>query len=366
MKHGLPAARVLDHQVCAPWTWFAYPHTNAFTADGRAMVLGRFDGTRTLLLRRDLHDGREVELAAFPAAGPAPVVRWYDLSLRSDRLATVVDDRIMVADLAGDGVFREVHRGIDGWSVHILPSISTDGSRLVVAETRQDGSVHGLTRVRELVLASGTWTDCFTATFHVGHVHYCPGDEGWIAYCHEGDTTRIPDRMWAWHRTLAPHGRCVFDQASSVAGSPLCVGHERWCWHAASAVTVAYGVSPHGPRGIYEVPAFGPARLVSGGDRDWHVNVSRDGRTAILDTTGSLDCSGAGWANSDGRSDVVLVDMASGARTWLARTHEAGLRFGQPRNHPWHPHPHLGPDGRLAVFNDFTADAAPAVSLIRF
>lgn len=365
MKHGLPQTPVREHRLCAPWTYFTYPHCNGFTSDGRALVLGRCIGDRIQLIRRDLADGHEDELISFPV-GTTPNALWYDISLETDRLAIVADNRILVADLAGGRSFREVHRGQDGWMVHSIPSISGDGRRLAIGETRQDGSPHGATRIRELDLASGVFSDLFSYTFNGGHIHYCPADEAWIGYCHEGDTTGIPDRLWGWHREREPHGRCLFDQASDVPGSLLCVGHERWCYHSASAVVVAYGASPHGPRGIYEVPVVGRSRLISGGDRDWHVNISRDGRQMILDTTGSLDCAGCGWANGDGRSDVVLVDVDTGRRSWLTRTHEAGLRFTLPRNHPWHPHPHLGPDGHLAVFNDFGADAAPAVSLIRF
>lgn len=367
MKHGLPTVPVRQRRVCAAGSWFAYPHTNPFTADGRAMVLGRFAGDRVLLLRHDLASGDEAVLAAFPLPPGPPQPVWYDLGLASDRLAVSADGALWVADLAGDGRLREVYRGRDGWTVAHLPSISADGRRLAVAETRADGSAHGLTRLRELDIDGGRWSgDLLATAMWASHFHYCPADEGWIGYCHEGDTARVGDRMWAWHRTRAPQGRMLFDQAPDAAGVRLCVGHERWCFHAAEAVTVAYGVSPHGPRGIWVVPAEGPARLASAGERDWHVNVSRDGRTAIVDTTGSLDCPGSGWSGNDGLSDLVLIDLASGRRSWLARLDEGARRFAGPRNHPFHPHPHLGPDGRLAVWNDFTPAGEPTVALVWF
>lgn len=365
---SLPHIPLLARRTCAPWTWFTYPHCNGFTADGSALVLGRFDRTDTVLLRHDLATGREDELARFPSSGAEPVVRWYDISLRSDRLATFVEDRVLVIDLDGDVRLREVHRAGTEWVLHRsdIPSIRADGKRLLSRETRADGSPHGRTRVRELDLDSGRIADLFAHDWHCNHGHYCPADEAWVGYSHEGLTHTIPDRMWGWHRIQAPRGRCIFDQASDTPGVPLCVGHDRWMFHRPGAITVAYGVSPHGPRGIWEVPVDGqPPRLVSAGERDFHVNIDRAGVRAVLDTTGSLDCPGRGWDHSDDRSDILLVDMASGERSWLARTNEAGRRFPQRMRHPFHAHPAFSPDGRTVAFNDYTADGLPAVSILR-
>ncbi|MGI5869041.1 MAG: hypothetical protein ACOX9C_06335 [Kiritimatiellia bacterium] len=58
--------------------------------------------------------------------------------------------------------------------------------------------------------------------------------------------------------------------------------------------------------------------------------------------------------------------MATGARAWLARTHEAGRRFPKRMHHPFHAHPVFGPDGRTIVFNDYTAAGLPAVSILHF
>ncbi len=368
MNIPLPCTPIRAQRTCAPWTWVTYPHCNGFNADGTALVLGRFDGTDTVLLRHELTTGREDELARFPVEGTAPVARWFDISLRSDRLVVWVDDRILVRDLAGDAPFRDVYRAGTDWLLHRsdIPSIRADGKRLLVRETRADGSPCGLTRVRELDLDSGRITDLFAHDWHCNHMHYCPADETWIGYSHEGPTHTIPDRVWGWHHSQAPRGRCCFDQASDTPGVPLCVGHERWMFHVPGAIAVAYGVSPHGPRGLWEVRIDGrPPRLVSAGERDWHVNIDPTGTRAVLDTTGSLDCAGSGWDNTDDRSDILLVEMASGARSWLARTHEAGRRFPQRMRHPFHAHPAFGPDGRTVVFNDYTADGLPAVTILQ-
>ncbi|WP_405718467.1 hypothetical protein [Streptomyces sp. NBC_00046] len=81
----------------------------------------------------------------------------------------------------------------------------------------------------------------------------------------------------------------------------------------------------------------GPARP------DRHCDISRDGRRAVVDTTGPFDAPGRGWQDAGQVSDVVLVDMATGARTPLART--------EADRHPRHPHPVFTPDGTAVLYN---------------
>ena len=61
----------------------------------------------------------------------------------------------------------------------------------------------------------------------------------------------------------------------------------------------------------------------------------------------------------DGRiqSDIVLVDMRSGERHWLARSHASP-------HHPWHPHPHISPDERYVIYNDYQHDRADGQSCV--
>jgi hypothetical protein len=120
--------------------------------------------------------------------------------------------------------------------------------------------------------------------------------------------------------------------------------------HDRSVLAIAYGVSPEGPRGLYEVFFSGrPARLISQGDRDWHCNLSPDGGWAVVDTTGPHDLPGRGWENAEGRSDVLLVEMATGRRELLAHT--------TLTKHPWHPHPVFTPDGRGVVYSEARGDS---------
>ncbi|MER5365648.1 hypothetical protein [Streptomyces sp. NPDC002722] len=180
---------------------------------------------------------------------------------------------------------------------------------------------------------TGTWRS---------HQFHSPYDESWLTFAHEGPSREIPDRIWARHPVRAPEGRCVFDQAAE--GGTLAVGHERWMFHDLGALVCAYGESEAGPRGLYALHPDGrPARLVSAGERDWHCDISRDGRRAVVDTSGPLDAPGRGWQNAGQVSDVVLVDMATGARTLLART--------AADRHPRHPHPVFTPDGTAVLHN---------------
>ena len=109
---------------------------------------------------------------------------------------------------------------------------------------------------------------------------------------------------------------------------------------------VAYGVSPAGPRGLYEVFADDrPARLISPGERDYHCDVSRDGRWAVVDTTGPHDAPGCGWENALDICDILIVDMKTGRREFLARSR-------QYKFHPRHPHPVFSPDGSTIFYNE--------------
>ena len=156
------------------------------------------------------------------------------------------------------------------------------------------------------------------------------------------------------------NGQCIFDQQSNNPSQHLYIGHERWCFHEASAVTVAYGACPVGPRGLYKVYADPNrhAKLISESNRDWHCNVSRDGKLCVVDTTGPFDAPGKGWENAQGQNDIVLVDAQTGKRTKLAST--------QSQFHPWHPHPAFTPDSRWVVYNDFNGNGDQPRSRIGF
>tara|TARA_B100000683_G_scaffold260054_1_gene284458 strand:+ start:381 stop:1493 length:1113 start_codon:yes stop_codon:yes gene_type:complete len=337
-----------------------YPHSNGFTVDGREMVIVQMmpDHTSLWMLPIDRLDiqpqtispGRRI--ASFdlpqPVSDKPPITVWPDIALHKNVLTLAVQDTVWLLDLTESPVRPQIlYVAPKGWKLTDLTSLKPDGSAVCFGVRAEEAGIYqGL----EVDTATGHVTTVIQTNWYVNHFHYCPHDPDWLGYCHEGPTEQIPDRMHAMHPTHLPKGQCIFDQQSDEPGKLLCVGHERWCYHEAAAITIAYGVSPAGPRGLYHINphADQPARLISEGDRDWHCNVTRDGKHMVVDTTGPSDEPGSGWHNAKGVSDVLHVNPQTGYRTLLARTRH--------RMQPWHPHPTFSPDGRWVFFNDYNGN----------
>src|SRR5262249_46904384 len=137
-------------------------------------------------------------------------------------------------------------------------------------------------------------------------------------------------------------------EISDTPGEFVAVGHERWLHHTLGAAVVAYGESEAGPRGLYLAQPGKPPTLARAGDRFWHCGVSRDGRLAVVDTTGPSDAPGRGWQHAGDVSDVLLIDLQTTQQVRLARTRAA--------SHPFHPHPIFTPAGDAVLFNSMNAD----------
>lgn len=328
-------------QTFPPNSYFTYPHSNGFTRSG--LVYGRLLNKDNLLVRRDFETG--IDTVLFTAPVPESGCLWYDVAPEVNLMVTVSGKDLVLIPLEEPEKKRTLYSAPAGCSLDGIMSLKRDGSRVLMGESRPDSVKAAV----EFDVFGGAARTLFSHTWWANHFHYCPHDENWIAFCHEGPTRTIPDRVWGWHAVLAPAGRCLFDQQSGTPGVPLCVGHERWCFHDTAALAIAYGDSAAGPRGLYEIFADERLpRLVSEGDRDWHCNISLDGTLAVVDTTGSYAMPGKGWENDDRRSDIILIDMLTGARRHLFRTgeHRAGY------SHPFHPHPAISPDKSYVIFND--------------
>ncbi|MFI1094220.1 hypothetical protein [Streptomyces sp. NPDC020917] len=325
-----------------------YPHSNGFHADGDRVALVRYDldAARIFSVRWRPDEARDERvLHELPPDGyGTDALVLPDFARDTGRMAVAHDDVLWVADPGGS--LEPVWRAPAGLALDHLLSLTHDGSRVAVGT---EG--HNTWSGWEIEVSTGTATRVFQKTWWANHIARSPYDERWIAFSHEGIAIQTPDRVWAWHPERAPNGMCVLDQyeISERPGAFVAVGHERWCHHDLAVVAVAYGDSEVGPRGLYlATPDDRPPRLVSAGDRYWHCDVSRDGRYAVVDTTGPTDAPGRGWQNAGGVSDVLLVDMADGATRRLART--------QATRHPWHPHPVFAPDGSAVLFNDLGTD----------
>lgn len=326
--------------------YHAYPHANGFADGGASVVLGQVEGGQVSLWRRSLDSEAEEQLARFEApvdaSMPTAAHLFFDVAEQANVLVVVAEGAVWSIDLGRPGKPRELYRAADGETINSLPNIAADGRRVLLQITRPDGVYAAIA----IEVATGRVETIVTRDWWLSHVHFSPFDPAWIAFCHEGDTLTIPDRMWAWHARAAPDGVPIADQRWDDPARRLSLGHERACFHAASELVIAYGVSVGGPRGLYEVPfePGRPMRLVSEGDRDWHCNVSRDGRWALVDTTGPHDAPGRGWDDAGDVSDVLLVDMQTGRRRLLARSHQT--------THPWHPHPAFSPDASRVLYNE--------------
>lgn len=331
--------------------YHTYPHSNGFSVDGREMVVIQMMPEQTSLWMLpmdqlghqpdDTPAGRRI--ACFdilqPPLDQKRVCVFPDIALKKNIMAVAACNRVWLLDMDEPSPRpRAIYVAEGNVELFELVSVKPDGSKVCFGVRDRPS---GICRCLEVDVASGAVDCILQKDWFATHFHYCPHNPDWVGYCHEGLTTEIPDRVQAMHPVHMPQGECIFDQQSDTPGKLLCVGHERWCYHETSALAIAYPISPAGPRGLYRISPdpSEPARVVSKSDRDWHCNISRDGKHMVIDTKGPL-------------CDVVYVDPQTGKRKPLVTA--------KARNHPWHPHPAFSPDGRWVFFNDYNGnDAAP-------
>jgi hypothetical protein len=353
----LPATRWLDEQFAASSGPFAltnfgqkrylgYPHTNPFSQHGRILVMAARNEKSSSLWRIDLDSGDERKICEF---SPAAKMGYFDVARQAGVLVVVADNALWLYNIEDCSLVCEHRR--DGLAIDGLPAITAD-ARQAVAGFVRDGRYGGY----RLDTAASSGEILCEFDWYANHFHFSPHDSHWIAFSHEGRCDQIPDRVWAWHSALAPAGRNIFDQRST--GRFIQVGHERWCFHDTSALVVAFGSNPDSERGIYETYVDSrPSRLLSAGDNDWHVNISYDGRWAVVDTVGPYNtlewkerpAPGAPWPWGL-QSDIVVIDMKTGSRQLAAHSRIGG-------GHPAHPHPAFSPDGRWIFYNE--VDSVP-------
>lgn len=323
-------------------SYLTYPHANGFYGDRVALGVA---GPHSWIAGVDLSSGACEELIGpewFAHASSEAVV-WFDIALDAQVLVSCSGGRVIARDLRDPGSRVEiVYEVPPGWSLDGLCSISRDGGRVLIVRYSA-----GVSEIVEVERGTGRVEVLVRHAWYANHAHYCPHDETWIGYSREGPAGNVPDRLWAWHATQAPVGVNVVDQyrlSEGGAGEHVWLGHERWAFNETAAVVVAYGDSPVGPRGVHLVHADGRAPvLISRAARDWHCNISRDGRAVVVDTTGLEGAPGRGWASAGGMSSVVYIDAKTGTRIELAQT--------EAHDHPFHPHPCFTPDGGAVLYN---------------
>lgn len=328
-----------------------YPHMNGYVEGGRALVYMRAHPKSRKLYLRELESGEEKVLAEFDAEVPGSC---WDVALQKKCLAIILGNQAWIMDLDNPAAMKSIYTPKDSFKLDSLCSLSKDGRRLLCGEVRGKLNV-----AIEIEVESGSVRELFSKTWHANHFHYCPFDENWVAFAHEGKTEEIPDRCWVWHAEQAPEGKCVFDQSSEEPGVKLCIGHERWCFHDVSGYVPAYAHSPAGPRGLYEVFGDGrPAVLRWPSDILWHCTMDLSGRYVAVDTAGPIreepftesEYAGhlAHFRKNDKvgiiHGDVAILDLETQTYVYVASARWL--------KHPYHPHPAISPNARWVVWND--------------
>ena len=320
-----------------------YPHNNSFADAGESMVLGWRSDREVGLVKCDA-DGKRRELCRFEREPQLEKLLWSDTALDANITVTIANNQIWTFDHRKDSKPCLVFKAPATHRLHSLPAIRADGQKIIC-------SIHGDGHHSALLLdlTTGERRVLFKKTWFANHFHFCPHDPEWIGFSHEGNCAEIMDRVWGWHPKEAPEGKCFFEQWASFPDRVLYVGHERWSFHDRSVLIVAYGDGPGRPRGIYEAFVDGrPQRLIGEADRDFHLDVSRDGRWIAIDTTGAHDAPGKGWDNAWPITDILVMDRATGERRFVARS--------RLDKHPSHAHPIFSVDGGHVYFNEASED----------
>jgi hypothetical protein len=328
-------------------SYYTYPHSNGFLPDGKCVLAS----------------------TALAPGNPGLDFLSFDLGtgesslithLRDPRMYYAIDRKGVAAVARQHGVFVvDMLRKNDPprplfedpkWTVHSDCDISADGTKVLITLARHDPPpmIH---RCDLIDVASGQVETIMETTWTIDHAHFSPFDPSWIVMANAEPHTLA--RLWVWNRESAPNGRNLFEQARPD-GKVFAIGHERAMFNKRAVLVVAYGSNSSArPCGLYEVGFDGMIRLVSESMRDLHCNVSGDGRWAVVSLQGTHDAlmqrisgdwlegpSGYGW------SDVMVVNLATGARQFLYRGTNSN------KGQPYEVQPTISPDAKWVLLKD--------------
>ena len=257
--------------------YFAYPHNNGFLPGSGLPVVAQRGGPSVTFSEWDFRRGTL-----------RPIVRtgvsntYYDVAEATGDLFFVEDQfRIRsVSTRAGSADKRDVPLHLEAPErIEDLLSVNHAGDRVLYALERPAPDQRAILSARflELDLTRGGTAPVCDVPFNADHQQYCPHDERWVGFAHEGDISGTHDRVWGIYRAgndRQPHR--LWDEKAETG--PLLAGHERWAFHRTGALVVAYPSSEGRPRGLYFVdPVARRVDLVSASEYDWHCNISRSG-----------------------------------------------------------------------------------------
>jgi|GEM_PF-938438 len=364
MRNDRPSSPFVRRVVRGPAnSYTTYPHANGFLPDGRCLVArpATVKGRPGLdYLAIDLPSGDVEPMVSVAAA------RAYFAVSSNGLLAIPKTFGVALIDLRASRRAEQHLLDEPGWTVAQDLDISPDGAKILVTRShyakpqRFDTSMIGTGTARLTRILQPGW--------QMDHAHFSPYDPSWVCYARNvAPQRRSMQRMWVWNARAAPQGRNIFRQVGKD-GKTFVVSHERAMFHKPAMLTIAHGSSAATPRGLYEVGFDGGSRLISESNRDFHCNISRDGRWAVVSLQGRADEDVPGvapssrgaptparasprWlqgqgANAFGISDVQIVDMRTGKRAFLFRATNAVS--GQP----YEVQPAISPDGKWVVLKD--------------
>jgi hypothetical protein len=324
--------------ISPPNCYFTYPHSNGFLPNGNPVV-GQIaeDGHGLTYLEWDFRSGETRPLFITTTNN-----MYWDIAERTGDLVAQQNRASIVAVTTRGTPKSETILQINASRsarLEDLISINAAGENVLYAVEKSDNDPAHIRAADlfELDRATGTSTRLAALPFDADHPHFCPHNEAWIGFSHEGDISKSLDRIWGLNRDVNGGVPArMWDETLAHDGVGY-VGHERWAFHMTGAVAVVYP------------PTTKQGTLISASDYDWHCNINRAGSWAVVDTFRPPRRP----TEADGRTitDVVLVDVATGGRLVLAKSHRHPL-------HPWHPHPHFTPDGRYIIYNDYQRDRA--------
>lgn len=342
-----PSSPLVKRVVRSPEnTYYTYPHSNGFLPNGACVLASPATNPG--------NPGLDYVSFDFNTGDSSVITH-----IRDSRMYYAIDRNGVMAVPRKHGVFLiDMKRKNDppkqlfddpGWTLHADCDISADGKKIVVSLTRDDApNTH---RVSVIDVSSGQVETIMQTDWVIDHAHFSPFDPSWIALANGEPKTYL--RLWVWNRPQAPNGRMLFKQAQPD-GKVFNIGHERAMFNKRAMLVIAFGSnSSAGPCGLYEVGFDGAVRLVSESMRDLHCNVSVDGRWAVISLQGTHDSlmqrissawldQGAGY----GLSDVMVVNLATGARQFLYRGTNAA------KGQPYEVQPTISPDGKWVLLKD--------------
>lgn len=340
-----------------PNSYFTYPHSHGFLTNGFEFVVAQASNLTTRFITVNPETGSEGVLAEVPRIKTYYSIADNGLMVYTSRAG----DKAYVLDTtcsnSTPGLVAEVPNS--SWYFSDLPSISPDGSQIVLdrhSKTNEDSeiSIYDVSTGNETLLVQKPWV--------ANHACFFPSDPSWVMFARGGLTPETAvaaqeeGRIWAWNATTAPNGVMLFEQQDSE-GTPLITHHPIPYPNEEAILFVVNGYSEGSPRGLYKVTVDGSFNCISESQVDDHDNLSSDGILAVVDTGNHVAPDApADTSSSEIRiSDISLVNPANGNRMWIYRT--------TMESHPYHAHPHISPDKRWVIFNDYDEQRVVAVKL---